>query len=187
MCVDGRGTGGRSSEFREIVYRRLGHYETVDQLAAARHAASLPYVDASRIGIYGWSYGGYEALMCASADNAPYAAAVAVAAVTDWRFYDTVYAERFMLTPQQNEDGYRESAPINRAGKLSCPLLMMYGTSDDNVHPANTLQYVSVLQSKGILCDMFVFPNMNHSINGCNARAVVYGRMFDFFASHLRK
>lgn len=186
MCVDGRGTGGRGSEFREIVYRRLGHYETVDQLAAARHAASLPYVDASRIGIYGWSYGGYEALMCASADNAPYAAAVAVAAVTDWRFYDTVYAERFMLTPQQNEDGYRESAPINRAGKLSCPLLMMYGTSDDNVHPSNTLQYVSVLQSKGILCDMFVFPNMNHSINGCTARSVVYAKMLDYFNKNMR-
>lgn len=186
MCVDGRGTGGRGSEFREIVYCRLGHYETIDQLAAARHAASLPYVDASRIGIYGWSYGGYEALMCASAKGAPYAAAVAIAAVTDWRYYDTVYAERFMLTPQQNEDGYRASAPISRAADLSCPLLLMYGTLDDNVHPANSLNYAATLQSKGMFCDMFVFPNMNHSINGCTARAVVYAKMLDYFNKNMR-
>jgi len=185
ICVDGRGTGGRGRDFREIVYRRLGHYETIDQLAAARYAAALPYVDAARIGIYGWSYGGYETLMCASAKDAPYAAAVAIAAVTDWRFYDSVYAERFMLTPQQNEDGYRTSAPINRAADLNCPLLMIYGTLDDNVHPANTLQYVSELQSKGILCDMFVFPNMNHSINGCNSRAVVYAKMLGYFNKNM--
>ncbi len=186
ICVDGRGTGGRGAAFRTAVYKNLGHYETLDQLAAARYAASLPYVDASRIGIYGWSYGGYEALMCASAENCPYAAAVAIAPVTDWRFYDTVYTERFMLTPQQNERGYTDASAIGRALHLGCPLLMMYGTADDNVHPANTLQYVSTLQSAGILCDMFVFPQMNHSINGCNARAVVYARMLSFFNDKLR-
>ena len=99
VCVDGRGTGGRGTDFRYAVYKNLGHYETIDQLAAARYAASLPYADPSRIGIYGWSYGGYQSLMCASADGSPYAAAVAVAPVTDWRFYDTVYTERYMLTP----------------------------------------------------------------------------------------
>lgn len=186
LCVDGRGTGGRGRAFRTAVYKRLGQLETADQLAAARYAASLPYVDASKIGIYGWSYGGYQALMCASADNCPYAAAVAVAPVTDWRFYDTVYTERYMLTPQQNERGYDDASALLRALHLGCPLLIMYGTADDNVHPANTLQYVSALQSAGILCDMFVFPQMNHSINGCNARSVVYGRMFDFFEEKLR-
>ncbi len=186
-CVDGRGTGGRGRAFSDIVYRNLGHYETIDQINAAKYIASLPGVDASRIGIFGWSYGGYETLMAASVPSAPYAAAVAVAPVTDWRFYDSIYTERYMLTPQQNDDGYNRSAPLKRAGALRCPLLLMYGTADDNVHPANSLQYVSELQSKGMTCDMFVFPNMNHSINGCNARAVVYGRMFDFFASHLRK
>lgn len=186
ICVDGRGTGGRGTAFRNIVYKNLGHYETIDQLAGARYAASLPYVDASKIGIYGWSYGGYEALMCASADDCPFAAAVAIAPVTDWRYYDTVYAERFMLTPQQNERGYNSSSALLKALHLSCPLLLMYGTADDNVHPANTLQYVSALQSAGILCDMFVFPQMNHSINGCNARSVVYGRMFDYFESKLK-
>lgn len=186
VCVDGRGTGGRGYDFRTCVYRDLGRYETEDQLAAARYAASLPYVDPSAIGICGWSYGGYETLMAASADGAPYAAAVAIAPVTDWRFYDTVYTERYMLTPQQNESGYNSSSALRRATSLACPLLMMYGTLDDNVHPANTLQYVSTLQSSGIFCDMFVFPNMNHSINGCNARAVVYGRMYDYFASKLK-
>lgn len=186
MCVDGRGTGGRGAEFRTCVYRHLGLYETEDQLAAARHAATLPYVDAARIGICGWSYGGYETLMAASAENAPYAAAVAIAPVTDWRFYDTVYTERYMLTPQQNEDGYNSASALRRATSLACPLLVMYGTLDDNVHPANSLQYVSALQSAGILADMFVFPNMNHSINGCNARSVVYGRMYEYFNSKLR-
>ena len=186
ICVDGRGTGGRGTAFRYAVYKNLGHYETADQIAAARYAASLPYVDASRIGIYGWSYGGYEALMCASADNTPYAAAVSIAPVTDWRFYDTVYTERYMLTPQQNERGYNDSSALLRALHLGCPLLMMYGTSDDNVHPANTLQYVSTLQSAGILCDMLVFTRINHSINGCNARAVVYAKMLKFFNDNLK-
>lgn len=187
ICVDGRGTGGRGTAFRTAVYKNLGHYETIDQVAAARWAASLPYVDSSAIGIYGWSFGGYETLMAASADDSPYSAAVAVAPVTDWRFYDTIYTERFMLTPQQNEEGYRNGSAINRALHLSCPLLIMYGTADDNVHPNNALQYVSTLQSAGILCDMFVFPQKNHSIYGCNARQVVYGRMFEFFRSKLVK
>lgn len=186
VCVDGRGTGGRGRAFMDVVYKRLGYYETVDQINAVRHVASLPYVDASRIGIYGWSYGGYETLMCVTEPNSPYAAAVAIAPVTDWRYYDTVYAERYMRTPQQNEDGYRDSAPINRTARLECPILLMYGTSDDNVHPANTLEFVSRLQSQGLLCDMFIFPNMNHSINGCNSRAVVYAKMLDFFDRNLK-
>ena len=186
ICVDGRGTGGRGTAFRTAVYKDLGRLETIDQVAAARYAASLPYVDPARIGIYGWSFGGYEALMCASADNCPYAAAVAIAPVTDWRYYDTVYTERYMLTPQQNENGYNSSSAIMRSLHLACPLLVMYGTADDNVHPANSLQYVSTLQSLGMMCDMFVFPNMNHSINGCNARAVVYAKMLQYFDSKLK-
>ena len=180
MCVDGRGTGGRGREFMDVVYKRLGYYETVDQINAARYAASLPFVDKDQIGIFGWSYGGYETLMAISNADSPYSAAVAVAPVTDWRYYDTVYAERYMLTPQQNGSGYDASAPINRVDGVKCPLLLMSGTADDNVHFYNTLQYVSVLQSRGILCDMLVFPNMNHSINGCNARAVVYAKMLYF-------
>lgn len=187
VCVDGRGTGGRSRDFCDVVYRNLGHFETIDQVAAARYVASLPYVDSSRIGICGWSYGGYETLMCATESDAPFAAAVAIAPVTDWRFYDTVYTERYMLTPQQNEDGYRRSAPLWRTSSLRCPLLMMYGTADDNVHPANTIEFVSRLERQGDFCDMLLFPNMNHSINYCNARAVVYGRMLAWFNQELNR
>lgn len=185
MCVDGRGTGGRGREFMDVVYKRLGYYETIDQIAAARYAASLPYVDPSRIGICGWSYGGYETLMAASHSDAPYAAAVAIAPVTDWRYYDTVYTERYMLTPQQNAEGYDAGSPLEHAGNLKCRLLIMAGTADDNVHPCNTMQYVSVLQSEGLMCDMWLFPNMNHSINECNALAMVYAKMLDYFNRNL--
>lgn len=187
ICVDGRGTGGRGHAFMDIVYKNLGHYETIDQVNAAKYAASLPWVDSKRIGIYGWSYGGYETLMAASQTGAPYSAAVAVAPVTDWRYYDSVYTERYMLTPQQNFDGYDKSSAISRTKQLVCPVLLMYGTSDDNVHPVNSLQYVSQLQSEGSVCDMFIFPNMNHSINGCNARAVVYAKMLNYFNQMFRK
>ncbi|MCC8113220.1 MAG: alpha/beta fold hydrolase [Bacteroidales bacterium] len=186
VCVDGRGTGGRGRAFMDVVYKRLGYYETIDQVNAARWVAQQSWADPKKIGIFGWSYGGYETLMAASADGAPYAAALAVAPVTSWRFYDSIYTERYMLTPQQNEANYRTSSPINRTASLCCPLLIMYGTADDNVHPQNSLQYVSMLQSQGGFCDMLVFPNMNHSIYGCNSRSVVYGRMFDYFCSHLK-
>lgn len=181
MCVDGRGTGGRGKAFESIVYKRLGYYETIDQIAAANYAASLPYVDANRIGIYGWSYGGYETLMAISDKESPYAAAVAVAPVTDWRYYDSVYAERYMLTPKENETGYNWGSPIKRTTDVKCRLLLMSGTADDNVHVQNTIEYVSELQSNGILCDMLLFPNMNHSIYHCNSRALVYAKMLDYF------
>ncbi len=186
VCVDGRGTGGRGTAFRNIVYRQLGKYETIDQLNAARWVASLPYVNPDAIGIAGWSYGGYETLMCATEANGPYAAAVAVAPVTSWRLYDTVYSERFMLTPQQNGPAYDSGAPLERTSSLACPLLIMYGTADDNVHPENTIEFVSRLQEAGIDCDVLMFPNMNHSINGCDSRRVVYAKMVDFFRRNLK-
>ncbi len=188
VSVDGRGTGGRGTEFKHSVYRRLGKLETIDQINAARHAAALPYVDAHRVGIYGWSFGGYEALMAAtSGSESPYAAAVAIAPVTSWRYYDTVYTERYMLTPNENEDGYNEGAPVERAGQLSCPLLIMHGTADDNVHLMNTIQFVSALQAENKLCQMLLFPNMNHSIYGCGARSLVYGNMLQFFNTQMAK
>lgn len=182
MSVDGRGTGGRGAQFKHVVYRDLGHYETIDQVAAAKYAKSLPYV--SKVGIYGWSYGGYESLMAASAYG--YDAAVAVAPVTSWRYYDSVYTERYMLTPNENEDGYNQSAPITYTDKITTPLLIMHGTADDNVHLLNTMQYVSSLQSNGKTCDMLLFPNMNHSIYGCGAREIVYKRMLEFFDTKLK-
>ncbi len=185
VCVDGRGTGGRGVDFRAPVYRRLGYYETVDQLNVARYLSQLGYVDASRIGICGWSYGGYETLMAVTDPASTFKAAVAIAPVTSWRYYDTVYAERFMLTPQQNAEGYDASAPVNRAANMNCRLLLMAGTSDDNVHLSNTIEFVGQLQNNHRYADMFLFPGMNHSINGCDARAMVYGRMIDYFKANL--
>lgn len=184
-CVDGRGTGARGYKFMTCTYKNLGHYETIDQVNAAKYMAALPYVDANRIGIHGWSYGGYETLMAASHPDAPYAAAVAVAPVTDWRYYDTVYAERYMLTPGENAEGYAASAPLNRTANVKCPLLIMTGTADDNVHFSNTVQYVAKTQMGGGWCDMLIFPNMNHFINGCDDYTIVYARMLDYFERNM--
>jgi len=186
ICVDGRGTGGRDRAWETAVYKNLGYYETLDQQAAARWAAGQPYVDPERIGICGWSYGGYETLMAVSTSDSPYAAAVAIAPVTDWRYYDTIYAERYMLTPRENEEGYRRSAPVGAVGNLSVPLLIMHGTADDNVHFSNTVRYTSALQAAGKWCDLFIYPNMNHSINGCGARLSVYSRMLGYFDANMR-
>ena len=186
VCVDGRGTGGRGRAFSDVVYKRLGYYESMDQIAAANYTASLPYVDANRIAIYGWSYGGYEAIMAASQPNAPYAAAVAVAPVTDWRYYDTVYAERYMLTPQQNAEGYKLSSTLPIIRNRKCPLLIMHGTADDNVHIFNAVQYAGAAQEVGCWADFFMFPNKNHSIYGCNARSVVYARMLNYLETHMK-
>lgn len=185
-CVDGRGTAGRGQDFKSVVYKNLGTYETIDQIAAADYISSLPYVDPSRIGICGWSYGGYQTLMSISHPNSKYKAAVAIAPVTDWKFYDTAYTERFMLTPQENEDGYISSSALNKVNNVNCQLLIMSGTADDNVHITNTMEYVSELIKEGKYCDMMLFPNMNHSIYHCGTRAVVYAKMLDYFNRNLK-
>ena len=186
FCLDGRGTGGRGTAFMYSVYKKLGYYETIDQLAGVRWLSNQSWVNTSSIGIHGWSYGGYETLMCLQADNSPFASGVAIAPVTDWRLYDSIYSERYMLTPQQNSDGYDMSAPLNFTDKMDSNLLLMLGTADDNVHPANTYEYAASLQYGGKLFNMMVFPNKNHSIYGCNARAVVFGNMFRFFSETLK-
>ena len=185
-CTDGRGTGARGREFEQCVYKNLGYYETKDQTAFLEYIQSLPYVDAKRVGIFGWSFGGYETLMAASS-GAPYAAAVAVAAVTSWKYYDTIYAERYMDTPQANPEGYEKSAPLNRVDKLTCPLLLMSGTADDNVHMRNSIEYLARMINLNRWPELLLFPNMNHSIYGCNTRAVVYSRMLEFFNRNLGK
>lgn len=184
-CVDGRGTGGRGKEFEKEVYLNLGRYETEDQLAAARFMASQPYVDASRIGIWGWSFGGFEALMAMSQATDVYACGVAIAPVTSWRFYDSIYTERYMLTPQENEAGY-SYAPLDLTDKLRGKLLIMFGSADDNVRIVNSMQYIAKLHSENQQFDMMIYPNMNHSINGCNIRLPLYQRVLDFFNQHLK-
>ena len=123
--------------------------------------------------------------MAISQANAPFKAAVAIAPVTDWRFYDTAYTERFMRTPKENATGYDAASPLKLVDNVNCRLLIMAGTADDNVHIQNTFEYVAALQAKEKLCDMLLFPNMDHSINYCNARAVVYAKMLDFFNRNL--
>lgn len=187
VCVDGRGTGYRGKEFESSVYMKLGKYETEDQIAAANYMASQSYVDAKRIGIWGWSFGGYEVLMAMSQTNSPYAAGVAIAPVTDWRFYDTIYTERFMRTPKENEFGYNDGSPLKRIDKQKGRLLIMAGTADDNVHITNTYQYVAEMTQQNKLFDMMVYLNMNHSIYGCGAREPLYRKVLEFFNNNLKK
>ena len=187
VCVDGRGTGFRGKKFASVVYKNLGKYETEDQIAAARYVASLPYVDASKIGIFGWSFGGYETLMAMTAPGNPYAAGIAVAPVTDWRLYDSVYTERFMLTPQQNSVGYDASSTLGRIKNLKGNLLIVSGTADDNVHIANTFEFVSEATSQNKILDMMVYPNKNHFINGCETRLALYTKLLDYFNRNLKK
>ena len=186
-CVDGRGTGGREKAFQSVVYQKLGKYESIDQIAAAKYMASLPYVDAKHIGIWGWSYGGYEALMAMSTPGSDYAAGVAIAPVTSWKFYDTIYAERYMRTPQGNPDGYRDGAPLENTDKLKGKLLIMWGSADDNVHVINSMQYISKLHGQGNQFDMMIYTNMNHSINGCSVRLPLYQRVLNFFKANLQQ
>ena len=187
VCVDGRGSGGRGKDFASTVYMQLGKYESQDQVAASNYLATLPYVDADRIGIFGWSYGGYETLMAMTEKGNRFAAGVAVAPVTDWRFYDTIYSERFMRTPQQNQVGYDNSSALYRAANLKGDLLIVSGSADDNVHIENTFAFVSKLAELNKLPDMVVYPNKNHHINGRETRFTLYKKVLSFFDNHLKK
>ncbi|MDR2816120.1 MAG: S9 family peptidase [Proteiniphilum sp.] len=185
-CVDGRGTGARGEEFRKSTYMNLGVKESDDQIAAARYLASLPYIDENGVGIWGWSYGGYNVLMSMSRGNGIFKAGVAIAPVTDWRFYDTVYAERFMRTPQQNNGGYEQGSPIALAGRLEGNLLLIHGTADDNVHFQNSVEYARALIEAGKHFDMFFFPDKDHSITGENTRKYLYEKVIDYFKRNLQ-
>lgn len=184
-CVDGRGTGARGEAFRKNTYMKLGITESDDQIAAARYLGTLPYVDGERIGIWGWSYGGYNVLMSMSRGNGLLKAGVSIAPVTDWRFYDTVYSERFMRTPQQNNDGYRNGSAIVLAGQLQGRLLLIHGTADDNVHFQHSVEYTRALISANKQFDLFFFPDKNHFISGDNDRRYLYDKVIGFFQEHL--
>ena len=184
-CVDGRGTGARGEEFRKSTYMKLGILESDDQVAAARTIGNLPYVDENRIGIWGWSYGGYNVLMSMSRGSGKFKAGVAIAPVTAWKFYDTVYTERFMRTPQQNGVGYSSGSPIELVNQFEGKLLMIHGTSDDNVHVQNSIEYSRAMIKAGKHFDMFYFPDKDHSIYGGNTRHYLYEKVIDFFKSNL--
>lgn len=184
VCVDGRGTGARGEEFLKTTYLKLGRYESDDQIETARYLGSLPYVDASRIGIWGWSFGGYMSSICLSKSDL-FKVGIAVAPVTNWRYYDTIYTERFMRTPQMNPKGYDNNSPINMAGDLSGKLFLIHGSADDNVHFQNTMEYAEKLIQADKQFDMFVYPNRNHSIYGGNTRHHLYDMMSRYIFNNL--
>lgn len=185
-CVDGRGTGYRSRAWSDVVYKQLGVYETKDQLAAASYLATLPYIDAQRMACFGWSYGGYMTLMELTAKGCPFKAGVSMAPVTDWRFYDSIYTERYMTTPQQNAAGYDTASALGRTANLDAKLLIMSGTSDDNVHFYNTLKYTSKLTNEGKIFDMIAWTGFEHSLRMCNARTQLYTKVLDFLDTRLK-
>ena len=185
VCVDGRGTGGRGAEFKKCTYRKLGQLESRDQVETALYLASLPYVDKDRIGIWGWSYGGFCTLISMSEGRGVFKAGVAVAPVTSYRFYDTVYTERYMQTPQENGAGYDDNA-ISRAEKLHGDLLLCHGTADDNVHPENTIEYAEALvQADKDFSERF-YRERNHSIYGGNTRNHLLRQIARHFIKNLK-
>ncbi len=184
VCVDGRGTGGRGAAFEKQTYLKLGQLEADDQVETALYVGSLPYVDAKRIGIWGWSYGGFCTLMSMSQGNPVFAAGVAVAPPTCWRYYDSVYTERFMRTPRENADGYAVSA-ISRAPQLSGSLLICHGLADDNVHFRNTAEYTEALVQADKDYRLMAYTNRNHGISGGKTRQHLYRQIVNWFKKEM--
>ena len=183
--VDGRGTGRRGADFKKQTYKHLGVMESEDQVAAAKYLGSLPYIDADRIAIWGWSYGGYNTLMSMSEGTPVFKCGVAVAPVTDWRYYDAPYTERFMQQPKENADGYHDASAIDRVNRLHGKLLIVHGLDDDNVFFSNTASYIDALINAGVDFDMQVYPGKNHSITGYSTRKHLFNRILRFFRENL--
>lgn len=185
-CVDGRGTGGRGSEFEKCTYLKIGDLESKDQVETAIYMASLPYVDKDNIGIWGWSYGGFNTLMSMSEGRGVFKAGVAVAPPTSWKYYDSIYTERYMRTPKENPDGYNVN-PIVRASKLHGALLICHGLADDNVHPQNTYEYAEALVQADKDFRELYYTNRNHSIFGGNTRNHLMRQIANFFITEMKK
>lgn len=185
VCVDGRGTGGRGSEFEKSTYLKLGQLEARDQVATAAYLGSLPYIDKNNIGIWGWSFGGFTTLMSISTGDNIFKAGVAVAAPTDFRFYDTIYTERYMRTPQENKEGYGDN-PINRVGQMNASLLLCHGLADDNVHPQNVFEYSEALVQADKDFRELIYTNRNHGIYGGNTRTHLLRQITTFFKEELQ-
>jgi dipeptidyl-peptidase-4 len=184
-CVDNRGTGARGAEFKKCTYQQLGKLETQDQIEANKYLANLPYVDGSRIGIFGWSYGGYMSSLCLLKGAEYFKMAIAVAPVTNWRYYDTIYTERYMRTPQENASGYDDNSPINHVEKLKGEYLLIHGSADDNVHYQNTMEMANALVNANKQFDLFIYPNKNHGIYGGYTRLHLFTKMTHFIKQNL--
>ncbi|MFM2268163.1 MAG: hypothetical protein RL757_1604 [Bacteroidota bacterium] len=184
-CVDGRGTGGRGEAFKKITYLQLGHYEVMDQIEAAKHFASLPYVDGKRIGIFGWSYGGYMSTLCILKGNKTFKAAIAVAPVTNWKWYDNIYTERYMKTQKENKEGYEDNSPVNFAERLEGNYLLIHGLGDDNVHFQHSAEMVNALVKANKQFESAYYPNRNHGISGGVTRLNLFTKMLNFITEKL--
>ena len=180
VCIDGRGTGLKGAEFKKVTQKELGKYEVEDQIQAAKQLGKRSYIDASRIGIFGWSYGGFMSSNCLLKGNDVFKMAIAVAPVTSWRFYDTIYTERYMTTPQENASGYDDNSPINHVDKLKGDYLIIHGSADDNVHVQNTTRMVEALIQADKQFEWLIYPDKNHSIFGGNTRLHLYKKMTNF-------
>lgn len=185
VCVDPRGTGFKGADFKKITQKELGKYEVEDQIQAARQLGALDYVDADRIGIWGWSYGGFMSSNCLFKGADVFSTAIAVAPVTNWRYYDTIYTERYMTTPQENPTGYDENSPINHVDKLKGNFLLVHGSADDNVHVQNTMQMIEALVQANKQFDWAIYPDKNHGIFGGNTRIHLYNKMTNFIKENL--
>lgn len=184
-CVDGRGTGFKGAAFKKSTYMNLAKLEAIDQIDSARKLGELPFVDAERIGIWGWSFGGLMAAHCLLTGNDVFSMAIAVAPVTNWRFYDTIYTERFMRTPQENPEGYDLNSPINYADQLEGKFLIIHGSGDDNVHVQNTMRMVEALVQADKQFDWMIYPDRNHGIYGGNTRNHLFQKMTNFIIDNL--
>ncbi|MGM0391780.1 MAG: S9 family peptidase [Bacteroidota bacterium] len=183
--VDGRGTGFKGAAFKKVTQNELGKYELEDQIEAAKKFGSLDFIDKERIGIWGWSYGGFMSSNAILKGNDVFSMAIAVAPVTSWRFYDTIYTERYMTTPQENPSGYDENSPINHVEKLKGAYLLVHGTADDNVHVQNTMRLIEALVQANKQFDWALYPDKNHGIYGGNTRLHLYIKMTDFIKENL--
>lgn len=184
-CVDNRGTGGRGEEFGKCTYMHIGTKDVGDQIEAAKYLGSLDFVDKDRIGIWGWSGGGYFTLMCLAKGADVFKTGIAVAPVTDWKYYDDIYTERFMRTPKENPDGYKEGSVINYVSQFKNKFLIIHGTADDNVHYQNTMDFLNEMITANKYYDMLVYPNRNHFMLGPNMRYHLYKNMTEFIYRNL--
>lgn len=183
--VDGRGTGLKGRDFKKITQKELGKYETIDQIDAAKKLGALPYIDEERIGIWGWSYGGFLSSNALFQGPETFAMAIAVAPVSSWRFYDTIYTERYMLTPQENPSGYDDNSPISHVNKLQGKYLLVHGSADDNVHVQNTTRLVEELVQANKDFEWAIYPDKNHGIFGGKTRLHLYNKMTNFIKTNL--
>ncbi len=186
VCVDPRGTAARGEEFRKCTYMQLGKYESDDMIASARWLADQPYVDAQKIGIWGWSYGGFMSSLCILKGHDVFSTAIAIAPVTNFKYYDSIYTERYMRTPQENEKGYTEHSPLSWADKLKGNLLICHGTADDNVHIQNTYELAERLVQANKQFDMGIYTNRNHGIYGGNTSLQLYTKFVKYLNEHLK-